>query len=36
VAPDGSVLADFEGQAGNAWRNLMSILADNGMGAATS
>ena len=34
VAPDGSLPADFAGQAENAWRNLMTILADNGMGAA--
>ncbi len=34
VAPDGSLPDDFKGQAENTWRNLMSILADNGMGAA--
>lgn len=32
VAPDGTVPADFEGQAAQCWKNIKAILAAAGMG----
>jgi enamine deaminase RidA (YjgF/YER057c/UK114 family) len=34
IEPDGSVPDDFVGQARSAWRNLLAILDDAGMGPA--
>jgi 2-iminobutanoate/2-iminopropanoate deaminase len=32
LAPDGTVPADFEGQATQCWKNIKAILAEAGMG----
>jgi enamine deaminase RidA (YjgF/YER057c/UK114 family) len=32
IAPDGSVPADFDGQAEQCWRNIKAVLAAAGMG----
>ena len=32
VAPDGSLAPDIEGQSEQAWRNVLAVLADAGMG----
>jgi 2-iminobutanoate/2-iminopropanoate deaminase len=32
LRPDGSIASDLEGQADQAWRNVLAVLADAGMG----